>query len=296
MEIINPASEADWLQLRTKDVTSTEVSALFGCSPYLTKFELWHRKKTGVIVEFQATERTEWGLALQDAIAVQAAKKQGWQIRRMTEYIRDTELRMGASFDFAIQPDGLLEIKNVDSLQYKNGWLVNGDDIEAPPHIELQVQHQLAVSGRAYAYIGALIGGNSLKLIRREPIPAVIAGIRQKVAEFWEIIDANEEPSPIYPDDTEAVIRLSQYAEPGKVIAGTEEIALLAAQYKDCRESMKAREKQAETIKAEIMRLIGDAEKVKGEEYTISAGITGEAEISYTRKAFRNFKISWRKK
>lgn len=295
MEIINPASEAEWLLARTKDITSTEISALFGCSPYNTIYEIWHRKKSGVIVELSPTERMKWGTLLEGAIANGIAIEQSWEIRRMTEYIRDPDLRMGASFDYEIRPNGLLEIKNVDSLQFRQGWIVDGDNIEAPPHIELQVQHQLAVSGRSYAYIGALIGGNSLKLIRREPIHAVIASIRQKVAEFWQSIDEDREPSPVFPQDAEAVIRLSQYAEPGKVIAGTDEIALLAAQYKDCRESMKAREEQSETIKAEIMRLIGDAEKVKGDGYTISAGITGEAEIAYTRKAFRNFRIAWKK-
>lgn len=304
METIIPASEADWLQLRTKDVTSTEVSALFGCSPYLTRFDLWHRKKSGVIVEFTATERTEWGLALQDAIAARTAKLQGWTVRRMDEYIRVPELRMGSSFDFEIIDPalkawetvsvGLLEIKNVDTLQFKDRWLVDGDNIEAPIHIELQVQHQLAVSDRSFAYIGALIGGNSLKLVRREPIPDVISAIKTKVSEFWQSIDEDREPSPVFPQDAETVIRLSQYAEPGKVIIGTDDVTEMAKEYKRLGDEIKERDALRETIKAELLLKIGDAEKVKGEQYTISAGITGEAEISYTRKAFRNFRISWR--
>lgn len=295
METIIPASETDWLQLRTKDITSTEVSCLFGCSPYLTSFELWHRKKSGVIPEFTATERTEWGLALQDSIAAKIASQESWTVRRMDEYIRDAELRIGSSFDFAISDDGLLEIKNVDGLAYRNGWLVEGDNIEAPPHIELQVQHQMLVSGRQYAYIGALVGGNTLKLIRREPVPSVVSAIKQKVSEFWQSIDSGVEPSPVFPQDAEAVIRLAYYAEPGKIMIGTQEIAELAAEYKRLGDEMKVRDTTRDALKAQMLLAMGDAERVNGEGYTISAGITGEAEISYTRKAFRNFKITWRK-
>lgn len=295
METIIPASETDWLQLRTKDITSTEVSCLFGCSPYLTSFELWHRKKSGVIPEFTATERTEWGLALQDSIAAKIASQESWTVRRMDEYIRDAELRIGSSFDFAISDDGLLEIKNVDGLAYRNGWLVEGDNIEAPPHIELQVQHQMLVSGRQYAYIGALVGGNTLKLIRREPVPSVVSAIKQKVSEFWQSIDSGVEPSPVFPQDAEAVIRLAYYAEPGKIMIGTQEIAELAAEYKRLGDEMKVRDTTRDALKAQMLLAMGDAERVNGEGYTISAGITGEAEISYTRKAFRNFKVTWRK-
>ena len=49
-ERIERTSEQAWLQQRAKDVTSTEVSALFGLSPYMTEFELWHRKANAEIV------------------------------------------------------------------------------------------------------------------------------------------------------------------------------------------------------------------------------------------------------
>lgn len=306
MEIIPYTTEADWLQSRSKDITSTEISCLFGCNPYMTAYELWHRKKSGIIPEFQTTERTEWGLALQDAIASRIAIQQGWNIRRMDEYIRDPELQIGSSFDFEITEaeridprytadHGLLEIKNVDSLAFRNGWLVDGDTIEAPPHIELQVQHQLAVSGRKYAWIGALVGGNTMKLMYREPMPEIIAALKFKAAEFWAAIDNNIEPAPVFPQDTEAVIRMAQYAEQGKVIPGTDELAAMAAEYRDLKQGIKALDEQADALKAQILLTIGDAEKVKGDNYSISAGITGEADISFHRNSFRNFRVSWRK-
>lgn len=295
MQIIHPNNASHWLRLRTQDVTSTEIAALFGCSPYLTRYELWHRKKTHQAGSVEATERIKWGSRLQDAIAAGIAEEQGWQIRRMSEYIRLPELRIGASFDFSIEPDGLLEVKNVDALQYRDGWIVDGSEVEAPAHIELQVQHQMLVSGRQWAYIGALVGGNRLILLRREPIQSVQAAIRQKAAEFWRSVDAGEEPSPIWPEDAETVIKLASYAEPGTVMIGTDEVTELATEYKRLSEDAKRIDQDREVLKAKILLAIGDSEKVKGDKYTISAGITGEAEISYVRKAYRNFKITWKK-
>jgi predicted phage-related endonuclease len=67
--IITPDSQDHWLQLRTQDVTSTESAALFGMSPYVTQFELWHRKKSGEQPEFKTNERMRWGNRLEAAIA-----------------------------------------------------------------------------------------------------------------------------------------------------------------------------------------------------------------------------------
>ena len=50
IEFVNTES---WLQERMKDITSTEVSALYGLSPYLTEYELFHTKKDGVVVRIE---------------------------------------------------------------------------------------------------------------------------------------------------------------------------------------------------------------------------------------------------
>ena len=71
----------------------------------------------------------KWGTRLQDSIAMGIAQDQGWSIRPMKEYITDTDLRLGASFDFAIGDDGLLEIKNVDSLVFHKQWESDGDHV-----------------------------------------------------------------------------------------------------------------------------------------------------------------------
>lgn len=332
-EIILPKSKEEWLALRIKDITSTEVSALFGISPYTTLFSLWHDKKEGVATAIEENERMKWGTRLQDAIADGIANDEGWSIRCMEEYIRIPSLRMASSFDFSIYApggcfehslggsitrspmthgilpiqiksklvgveDGILEIKNIDSLQFKDGWISTDVGLEAPPHIELQVQHQMLVSGRSYTYIGGLVGGNKVHLIRREPDIDIFAAITRRVAEFWASIDANEPPAPDFARDAKTIARLHNFAEPGKIFDAKQDskISGLMNHYRIASEIMKKQTEIKDSVKAEILTMIGDAEKVIGDGFSISAGVQGPVHIeAYERAGFRQFKPYFKK-
>lgn len=309
---ITPANEADWLAMRKLDVTSTESAALFSMSPYLTAFDLWHRKHSGNVPEFKTNERMKWGNRLEAAIAHGIAEEQGWTVEPMKDYMRLPDLRAGSSFDFRITNLGEpvhLEIKNVDYLAFRDGWIEHDDGtIEAPEHIEMQVQHQMMVSGYKRAFIGAFIAGNRGVVIERERDEDVIAAIRAKIAAFWRTVDAGQEPDPVMPGDAEAVIRLNQYAQPGKILDASTDamIAALAEKYKTAAAAEAAAKEDKEVAKAELFEAIGDAEKVLLSHWTISAGLQAEtpptlitAEMVGTsyggRKGFRNLRINARK-
>lgn len=311
-QTIRPRDKDHWLELRTQDVTSTESAALFGMSPYLTHYELWHAKKSGINRAFKENERMKWGNRLEAAIAAGIAEEHGFEVLPLKDYMRDPDLRMGSSFDFSIENMDRpvhLEIKNVDYLAFRDGWIEHDDGtIEAPEHIEMQVQHQMAVSGWTRAYIGAFIAGNRAVLIERERDEDVIAAIKAKVAEFWRTIDANEEPAPIMPADAEAVIRLNQYAQPGKIIdaSGDANIALLVAEYKAAAKTEAQAKEDKDVFKAKLFEAIGDAEKVLLEGWSISASMTAETPpttitadmIGKTyggRAGYRNLRINSRK-
>src|SRR5690606_13565282 len=166
-EYHTPADEAAWHALRAQDLTSTDIAALFNLSPYKTHFELWHEKKSGEPVRIQQNERMKWGNRLEASVALGIAEDRGWTVRPLKEYGRLPGLRLGSSFDFRViakisnspgygtnlDPDGvgwtrddspddaILEIKCVDFRAFRDGWTVEDDYIEAPPHIEIQVQH-----------------------------------------------------------------------------------------------------------------------------------------------------------
>lgn len=312
IEIINTTSEAHWLSLRKQDITSTESAALFGMSPYMTRYDLWHRKRSGNVPEFQTNERMQWGNRLESAIAHGIAADRGWEVSPMKEYFRIPAERIGSSFDFIIKnlaEPAHLEIKNVDFLAFRDSWIEHDDGtVEAPEHIEMQVQHQMMVSGFKRAFICALIGGNRTAVIERERDDTVIAAIRARIAEFWRTVDDNEEPAPIMPEDAAAVIRLNQYAQPGKVLdAGDNaEIAALVLKYKVAAAAEKNAAEDKEAAKAELFAAIGDAEKVLIEGYSISASMQAETPptvitaemVGQTyggRKGFRGLRITEKK-
>lgn len=282
-EVIAYTTEEAWLAARAKDLTSTESAALFGMSPYMTRFELWHRKKSGVTPEFTRNERMSWGNHLEAAIANGIAEERGWDIRPLKEYMRVPGERMGSSFDFVIlnHPDGPahLEIKNVDYLAYRDGWLEHDDGtLEAPAHIEMQIQHQLGVSGFAKSYIGALVGGNRGVVIERDRDEQVIAAIRAKVAEFWHDVDAGIEPPAVFPKDAEAMIAMYGYAEPGKVLdaSSNADIAVLCAEYHDASRREKVAGEDRKVALAKLLAHIGDAERVLTSGFKISAPMLAE--------------------
>lgn len=295
--VLLPQDEQEWLKMRTEDITSTDCAALFGISPYMTPFELWHRKKKGDVVKFEGDTRMNWGQRLQDAIAAGIAEDNGWTIRKMTEYIRIPARRLGSSFDFEIQKNALLEIKNVDSLIYKDGWFVDADNVEAPAHIELQIQHEMLVADRDLAYIGALVGGNRLVLIKRERDPHVVSAIENRVQMFWDSIDNNIEPEPDFKRDAGFIASLYRYADPSKVYdAGNDTMmAMLVKNYKAAAETIKTLQNEKDGYKARMLTIIGDAAKVVGQGYSISAGLVGPTHIEYDREGYRDFRVNLKK-
>ncbi len=300
MEIIKPENETHWKQLRSLDVTSTECAALFNLSPYSTHLELWHRKKDKIVVNIEENERMKWGKRLEKTIAEGFAEDNQLEIAPMKEYIREPVLRMGSSFDFKILSDepGILEIKNVDSLVLKNDWIEEEDGTwTAPNHIELQVQHQLALTGWSYAYIGVLVGGNRPVFIKRDADPIIGEKIKNKIREFWISIENNTPPPINFERDAEFINKLYGYAEPNKVIdgVGNERLTHIAATYKNLGEQIKTLTSMRDACKAEILTMIQDAEKCLGNGFTISCGLVGPAHVEYDREGYRSFRISFKK-
>ena len=306
-EMIVPKDHQHWLTLRSFDVTSTECAALFDASPYLTKFELWHAKKDQSIDTIAENERMKWGKRLEAVIAEGVAQDQGWVIKKFDAYARNSELRLGSSFDYMISDKergvGILEIKNVDRLVYKNYW---NDGLEAPAHIELQVQHQMLVAGYKWCAIVCLIGGNETNIIYRNADPDIQIEIMKKARDFWSSIDFNQPPKADYSQDADYIIRnLRGQANENEFLdaTGNVELAELIRQYKFAASERDSMESVVKQYRAQILEHIGAASVVVGEGYKISAGmvkdsvgtlVTPDMVGTYinARKGYRGFRIN----
>jgi len=318
---IKPPSEQAWLAMRALDVTSTEASALFGMSPYSTEFELWHRKRDEVVISFDPNERMDWGNDLQDTIALSLAKRYGVVVERVVDYMRIEHARMGSSFDFEIFgeadiPDdefkgdpilremfrkhgpGLFEIKNVDGLVFKQTWPVNDDrSIEAPAHIEIQVQHQLHTRDRAWAAIGVLVGGNRGILLTRQRDIEVGEAIEKRVIEFWQSIADGREPDPKYPADAGAVIKLFGKSTEKKIFdgRGRADIDALLAEYKAAGDREKQAKEDKDVAKAKVLMIVEDAERIYTDRYSVSAGMIKAQEYTVKKEPSRSWRVTEKK-
>lgn len=274
--IINPADRAAWLDLRKQDVTSTQSAALFGLSPYSTEWELYQQKTNAISDEIEPNERMTWGTRLQDAVALGVAQDRGLRVRRVGTYWRHSdEPRMGSSFDFEIvdhaDGPGLMEVKVVDFLVYRDQWL----DDEAPPHIEVQVQHQLEVANRNWALIVALVGGNAIKVIRVERDREVGAGLRKAIRAFWARVDAGTPPKPDFQRDAAAIRDLFRSGAGAPLDArGNNYLQALAQTYMAAAAAEKDAVARKEAARAEMLTLIGDASKVVGDGWTLTSSET----------------------
>lgn len=309
-EIIPIADRQAWLQNRLQDVTSTEVSALFGLSPYKTEFELFHEKRDGQVVEIPDNERMRWGRRLETPIALGVAEDQGWSVEKLDVYMRKPEARVGSSFDFKIDSSsdgpGLMEIKNVAELQFKKTWIDMGNgNYEAPEHIELQVQHQMEVADIQWCAIVALVGGNAPKIIYRNRDKDIGAQIRARVAAFWQRVANNEPPSADYSADADFIVQLYSQANEGEVYDATSDdfLATLVRDYQSAGEQIDQLEAMRKSCKAQILERVGTAERVTAKWGSISLGmtsnspgtlITPEMVGTYVgaRKGYRQFRIT----
>ena len=268
IQTIEIENQHQWLTERAKDVTSTEVSALFGLSPYLTEFELFHQKRDAVVVKIEPNERMKWGNRLESAIAQGAAEDMGWNIAKLNVYMRDQAARIGSSFDFEIKSSangpGILEVKNVDWVQYQKNWIDDGNgNIEAPEHIELQVQHQMEISGFEWCAIVALVGGNEQKIVLRNRDRDIGKSIREKTGEFWNRVLQNQPPSADYTRDAEFIIKqLRRDAVEGLVAEADAELEDMIKQFEFVRKEASDLEKIKDQRRAEILERIGQASKV----------------------------------
>lgn len=275
-ELIKIQNEAHWLDLRRDDITSTMVPALFGLSPYTTKFELYHAKDSGTEVPFKSNNRVESGHRMEQYAAQEVAEAMGWKVEPFKDYMRIPGERMGSSFDCeATKPDGskgILEIKAVDYFIHKDKWV----DDQAPEHIEVQLQHQLECADRyEWGAIAAFTGIYDFHLYERDRDRDFGAALRKAVASFWSDVDNKREPEPDFARDLDIITLLHKGAD-GEKLDKTEdaEFQQLLARFDRWNETKKEAEKEAKKAKAEIHHILQGATGAFTDKYRVTAGYT----------------------
>lgn len=311
--VLVPSNEAEWLSFREKDITSTEAAALFGVGAYCkTPYELYHRKTGRVADDFEGNERTRWGNRLEAPIAYGIAEDLGLVVEPFKTYMRIEEARVGASFDFRItgladnysgdetyrdlfrqHGVGIMEVKNIDGLQFKRAWLDDGETIEAPVHIEFQVQHQLEVADLNWSIIAPLVGGNTPRPIFRLRDRATGEAIIQKATLLWQQIGAGIAPAPDFTKDGDTIAEVYRDNDGSSAdLSGNARFAELCRAYKAAGADEKAAGERKKAAKAELLTIVKAAKVAVGNGCKVSAGTREPSFRAYYRDTFEKMTVT----
>jgi len=252
-----------WLKDRAHHVGASEVAAVLGVSPWSSPYDVWARKTGRIPADIQdpdAQERLTWGTRLEPVIVEEAGRRLGKEVHRASQddhVIHPLLPCLSATPDAYIVDNGLLECKTSLGYGAKNVWA--GDDV--PLHYQLQVQAQLACTGRDYAIVAALVTGPRLDLHRLERHEGAIHLIEDEIPAWWAKYVDGDIPPPV--DAHPATVRALE-ALHRECLGGIVDLPAEAAEWAKRLESIKAEreslDEEDSAIKARIKAAIGAAE------------------------------------
>lgn len=268
-----------WLAERRKDVTGSEIGALFGVHRYLTPAQLYAEKIGALPDDKQLTGPLVRGVKLESFVAEEIGRRHPeWQVYKATNYYRDKKHRVGGTPDYLVNcgpitnrnPHRVLEIKTVGASDFLNIW--RGGDPEGEicpePWQIMQCLTYQHLTGWQGGIIAVMVVGEWAPLeIHEIQVPRndkLIDRMLNRVGDFWEAVDGGHVPEFDYSRDMATIKALYASAIPGTNLDLTWDTELPILLHE--REGLKTREREAkrelEEVEARIRAKIGDAESV----------------------------------
>lgn len=250
---------ADWLEVRKQGIGGSDASVVCGVSRYKSPVELW-MEKTNQLPAQEAGEAAYWGTLLETLVRTEFTKRTGIDVSKPSAILQSEEYPfMLANLDGICEhPDlgpCIFEAKTASA--YKAGeW-----EHTIPDEYQLQIQHYMAVTGYAGAYIAVLIGGNTFRWKFVERDEELISMLVKLEADFWNHVQ-DMTPPPL--DGSDASKRFLSDKFPQSIsqsqITLPDTAADLLSQYDDAcmqLEVITARKQKAENL---LKEMIGENE------------------------------------
>jgi putative phage-type endonuclease len=258
----------DWLAVRKQGIGSSDAAAAVGLNPYKSQLELW-LEKTGRDRSLPKTDPHDeespayWGNLLEPIVAAHYTKRTGNRVRRINAVLQHSD------------PDKAWMLANIDRevtgasdvqiLECKTAG-INGARLwkeGVPEYVQLQVQHQLAVTGKAAADVAVLLGGQHLEIHRIERDEALIARLVQLERQFWNYVEADTPPPADGSESAELALRCLYPEDQGQTVDFTQDRTLSAAfaDLVSVRQSIADYERLEAQFKQTIQQAMGDASK-----------------------------------
>ncbi|WP_423378744.1 YqaJ viral recombinase family protein [Burkholderia sp. LMG 32019] len=208
-------SRDDWLAVRRTGIGGSDAAAAVGLNPYMSALELW-LDKTGLAEGMprpdpaDTTSPTYWGTLLEPIVAAVYTQQTGNKVRKVNAVLRHPSIPwMLANIDREIvgaHDVQILECKTAGEY----GARLWRDGV--PEYVQLQVQHQLAVTGKTAAHVAVLLCGQALEVHRIERDDALIGRLIELEARFWRFVETDTPPPA---DGSESADRALRHLYPG---------------------------------------------------------------------------------
>ena len=192
-------SRDQWLQVRKQGIGSSDAAAACGLNPYMSMLELW-MIKTGRLQQSDQSTKSHylplyWGNKLEPLIADYYQHKTGHKVRKVNAVLQHPDADKGfmlANLDYAVTGSDEVQILECKSV---GEWGTKLWREGVPLYVLVQVQHQLAVTGKQSAHICALICGHEAKIFKVERNAVVIERIIVSERIFWDCVEQDIPPS-----------------------------------------------------------------------------------------------------
>ena len=252
-----------WLDVRRNGIGSSDAAAAVGLCPYKSQLELW-MEKTGRTppndVRPGQDDPRYWGTLLEPMVAAAYQERTGRKVRKLNAVLQHpTFPYMLANIDREI-----VGVPGVQVLECKTAgefgarlWKEG-----VPEYVQLQVQHQLAVTGKAAADVAVLLCGQQLEIHRIERDEDIIARLVVLETRFWEYVEKNIEPPADGSESAAKALRQLYRGNDTRVdFTGDEDLGRAFDALATLREELAAMEDEAESLKQVIQQAMGDASK-----------------------------------
>lgn len=268
IELRDYGSREAWLGARARGVGASEAAALFtneegkSMSPFQTTFGLW-LEKTGQVPPVELSgEWLDWGNLLEEPIAQRYARETGrriWQGGPFCVAVHPQIPQMRATPDRWVidAPDragaGLLQVKNCNAFMRHN-W-----ELGVPDYIQIQVQDEMAVTGRDWDSVAVLIGGNEFRHLDVDRNPDFIEELEEQVLWFWGLVTSGTAPPIDASERTLDAIKRLHPLDNGEEVRLPEEAVAWLDELERAKSLIKSADEAKTKAESELRAAIGAA-------------------------------------
>jgi putative phage-type endonuclease len=267
----------DWLAVRKQGIGSSDAAAAVGLNPYKSQLELW-LEKTGRDTSLPKLDPNDeespayWGNILEPIVATHYTKRSGHRVRRVNAVLQHPDPKlpwMLANIDREV-----IGADDVQILECKTAG-INGARLwkeGVPEHVQLQVMHQLAVTGKQAADVAVLLGGQHLEIHRIERDESMIARLIDLERLFWDYVVSDTPPPADGTESAEAALRCLYPEDNGQTLDFSQhpELATTYRELKAVRQSIAQQETREAQLKQALQQAMGAATRAEFTEGYIS--------------------------